>query len=149
MKFKYRKIPNLAHPANKWVSRPYLQVRLSYENSHKDVLALVDSGADSCLFHSSVADELGIVLRDGWVKEFGGIAAGANVQAYMHTIQMQIQGFEEKVEFEAAFADSDAIGGLLGGIGFFDNYKLTLEKYKGRFQVESRPLAQGGVANME
>lgn len=139
MKLKYRKIPDLISRSKKWISRPYLRVRLFYGSGHKDVLSLVDSGADYCLFHSSVADELGIDLRTGWPKEFGGIAAGEPVQAYVHAVQMQIEGFTERVEIEAAFADPDAIGGLLGQAGFFDNYKVTIERYKGRFQVESRP----------
>src|SRR3970040_1155120 len=113
MKFKYRKIPDLGHPSKKWVSRPYLTVSLCHGTSHKDVLCLIDSGADYCLFHSSIADELGIDMRAGWEKKFGGISAGEPVQAYMHTISMQIQGFAEMFQFEAGFADSDAIGGLL------------------------------------
>lgn len=107
------------------------------------MLALVDSGADYCLFHSSVADELGIDLKRGWVKDFAGIAAGQIVQAYMHTIQLEVQGCDKRFEIEAGFADSDAIGGLLGGIGFFDNFKITLEKYKGRFQIEPRSQPHG------
>ena len=59
----------------------------------------------------------------------------------MHTISMQVQGLAETFQFEAAFADSDAIGGLLGQSGFFDCYKVTLEGYKGRFQVDQRPDA--------
>lgn len=141
MKFKYRKIPNLSHPGRQWFNRPYLKVRLFNGENYKDVLALVDSGADSCLFHSSIADELGIDVRSGLRTEFGGIAAGQIVEAFIHTVEMQVEGFAEKVRLEVAFADSDAIGGLLGGIGFFDNYKVTLEKYKGRFQVETRPMA--------
>jgi len=31
----------------------------------------------------------------------------------------------------------------LGGIGFFDNYKVTLEKYKSRFQVDQYEGDQG------
>lgn len=143
MKFKYRKIPDLSHPSRKWVSRPYLIVRLFSRSRQKDVLSLVDSGADYCLFHSSIADELGITMRDGWVKEFGGISAGEPVQAYMHRISMQLQGFSEIFELEAGFADSDAIGGLLGQVGFFDCYKVTLEGYKGRFQIDHRPDATG------
>lgn len=142
MKFRFKKIPDQEHPARKWVSRPYLLVTLFHGTEKRRVLALVDSGADYCLFHSSVAAELGIDLKSGWVKDFGGIAAGQDVQAYMHTIQIEIQGFAERVEIEAGFADSDAIGGLLGGVGFLDNYKVTLEKYKGRFRVESRPVRE-------
>lgn len=142
MKFKYKKIPDLEHPSRKWVSRPYLHVTLFYGANKRRVLSLVDSGADYCLFHASVAAELGIDLKSGWLKDFGGIAAGQAVQAYMHTIRIEIQGFAERVEIEAGFADSDAIGGLLGGVGFLDNYKVTLEKYKGRFQIESRPVRE-------
>jgi hypothetical protein len=138
MKFKYKKIPDLEHPSRRWVSRPYLLVNLFHGTNKRQVLSLVDSGADYCLFHSSIADELGIDLKSGWIKDFGGIAAGYSVQAYMHTIQIEIQGVGERVEIEVGFADSDAIGGLLGGVGFFDNYKVTLEKYKARFQVEPR-----------
>jgi hypothetical protein len=140
MKFRYKKIPDLEHPSRKWVSRPYLLVTLFYGANNRRVLSLVDSGADYCLFHSSVADELGIDVKNGWIKEFGGIAAGHSVQAYMHTIEIEIQGFGERVEIEAGFVDSDAIGGLLGGVGFLDNYKVTLEKYKGRFQIDARPV---------
>ena len=143
MKFRYKKIPALSHPSRKWVSRPYLTVRLFYGFHQKDVLSLVDSGADYSLFHSSIADELGIDMRTGWQKEFGGIAAGEPVQAYMHTIGMQIRGFAETFQVEAGFADSDAIGGLLEQTGFFDCYKITLEGYKGRFQVDHRPQPMG------
>jgi|SRR5882724_10652983 len=142
MKFKYKKIPDLEHPSRKWVSRPYLLVTLIHGTNKRPVLSLVDSGADYCLFHSSLANELGIDLKSGWTKDFGGIAAGQSVQAYMHTIQIEVHGFGERIEIEAGFADSDAIGGLLGGVGFLDNYKVTLEKYKGRFQIESRPVRE-------
>ena len=142
MKFKYRKIPNVTHPGKGWFNRPYLKVRLFNGAKHQDVLALVDSGADACLFHSSIADELGIDTRSSLRTDFGGIAAGEVVEAYVHNVEVQVEGFAERVTIEVCFADSDAIGGLLGGIGFFDNYKVTLEKYKGRFQVETRPTVR-------
>src|SRR6266478_9261573 len=80
MKSKYKKIPDLAHPSKNWVSRPYLLVTLYYGTNKRPVLSLVDSGADYCLFHSSVASELGIELKGGWLKEFGGIATGEPVK---------------------------------------------------------------------
>lgn len=76
MKFRYRKIPNQSHPGRDWFNRPYLKVRLFNAENYKDVLALVDSGADSCLFHSSISDELGIDSRSGLRTEFGGIPQG-------------------------------------------------------------------------
>ena len=147
MKFKYRKIPSNSYPGQPWLTRPYLKIRLFSGANYKDVLALVDSGADSCLFHASIANELGVNMRAGLRAEFGGIVAGHIVEAFIHRVDLQVEGFAERIGLDVAFAESDAIGGLLGGLGFLDNYRVILEKYRGRFQVESRPL--GDVADVE
>ena len=102
MKYKYRKIPDDSDPSKRWIARPILQVRLYYGTKHQDIRCLVDSGADDCLFHSSVGEVLGIDVQAGRVKRFAGIAAGQFVDAYMHTIQMQIQGFSEKIDQKRA-----------------------------------------------
>ena len=96
MKFKYKKIPDMEHPSRKWVARPYLLVTLFHGPNKRPVLSLIDCGADYCLFHSSVAEELGINLKSGWLKEFGGIAEGHPIQAYMHTIQIENSGIQGK-----------------------------------------------------
>ena len=98
----------------------------------------MDSDADDCLFHTSVGERLGIYVQVGRLKRFAGIAAGHFVDAYIHAVQMQIQGFSEKIDLEAGFTDSEWVYGLLGQSGFFANYRVTFERYRGRFEVTSR-----------
>jgi hypothetical protein len=138
MKFKYRKTPDDTDPSKRWIARPILQVRLYYGLKHQDIRCLVDSGADDCLFHTSVGERLGIDVQAGRLKRFAGIAAGQFVDAYMHTIQTQIQGLSEKIDLEAGFTDSEWVYGILGQSGFFQNYRVTFERFRGRFEVTSR-----------
>jgi Aspartyl protease len=138
MKYKYRKIPDDTDPSKRWTARPILQVRLYYGPNRQDIRCLVDSGADDCLFHTSVGDRLGIDVQAGRLKRFAGIAAGHFVEAYMHALQMQIQGFSEKIDLEAGFTDSEWVYGILGQSGFFANYRVTFERFRGRFEVTSR-----------
>jgi len=85
-----------------------------------------------------VGQVLGIDLQAGRLKRFAGISAGNFVDAYMHKIQMQIQGFSEMIDLEAAFTDSEWVSGILGQSGFFANYRVTFERFRGRFEVTSR-----------
>lgn len=138
MKYKYRKIPDDTDPSKRWIARPILQVRLYDSLKHQDIRCLVDSGADDCLFHQSVGELLGIDVQTGRLKRFAGIAAGHLVDAYMHPVQMQIQGFSEKIDLEVGFTDSEWVSGILGQSGFFDNYRVTFERFRSRFEVTSR-----------
>ena len=108
-------------------------------DKRQSIISLVDSGADACLFHSSIADRLGIDVRSVKPTEFDGIAEGISVQVYFHPVHLQIQGFTEKVEISAGFTDSNSVYGLLGQAGFFENYQVIFERYKGRFEIASRP----------
>lgn len=85
-----------------------------------------------------MSEVLGIDVQAGRLKRFVGIAAGHFVEAYMHGLQMQIQGFSEKIDLEVGFTDSDWVSGILGQSGFFDNYRVTFERFRGRFEVTSR-----------
>ena len=51
---------------------------------------------------------------------------GQSVIGHIHTIEFQIQGFSEWVEFEAGFIETELPYQLLGQSGFFDNYGSAL-----------------------
>lgn len=136
--FDYRKIPNHQLPKKRWIKRPMLQVTLSNGGRRQHVVCLVDSGADECLFHCSIGQRLGIVdFKSGIYRKFDGIAE--SVEAYMHPIRLQIQDFPESVEIYAGFTDSDGVWALLGQSGFFSNYKVSFERWRGRMEISSRP----------
>ncbi len=136
MKFRYRKVPDNTDPRG-YSMLPLLQVRLFHGSRYTDVMCLIDSGAKDCMFHSSVADVLGIDIGTGREKGYYGIAAHQEVTGYLHTIQLQVQGFSELIEIEAAFTYENQAS-LLGQVGFFDNYQVIFERYRGRFEIKSR-----------
>lgn len=135
MKFKYKKTPDNSYPSG-YISLPILPVRLFNSGNHTDVRCLLDSGSDHSMFHSSVADVLGIDLAKGERRTYYGIANQAAV-GFLHPIQLQIQGFSEAVDIKAAFTEDSDIP-LIGQIGFFDYYQVIFERYRGRFEVKSR-----------
>src|SRR6266545_4034748 len=138
--FDYRKIPNLTIPRKRWIKRPMLQVTLFVGPKHQQIVCLVDSGADECLFHSSIGKSLGIDLEKGRRVTFAGISG--TLDAYMHTIELQVQDFPDRVRVEAGFTDSDAVYAILGQAGFFENHEICFERYRWRIVVSARESAR-------
>jgi hypothetical protein len=139
MEFNYRKEPDRTKPKKLWIKRPKVQVRLFNGAQHTDLICLVDSGADDCMFHSSVATLLGFDLKSGSLKQFGGIKEGATVDSYLHAIELQIYGFTERISVVAAFSEELGAGGLLGQSGFFENYRVDFEGYRGVMTITPKP----------
>lgn len=135
MKFRYKRLPDNVDPKG-YSTHPLIQVRLSYGHKALNLRALIDSGAADCLFHKSVGLALGIDVESGAPKTYTGIAS-QSVTGHVHPLKLQVQGFSEWIHVEAGFIDSDVIP-LLGQSGFFDNYQILFERYRGRFEVNSR-----------
>jgi predicted aspartyl protease len=137
MKFKYRYVRD-KYSATKLARMPFLPVRLAYRAKSTTVVGLIDTGASDCLFDCDVAEDLGINLKDtDREKEYFGIG-NQSVIGYVHEIQFQIQGFSEWIEMDAGFLETRLPYPLLGQSGFFDNYEVTLKRYRGRFEIKSR-----------
>ena len=114
-----------------------LQVALFNGTKRQQIVCLVDSGADQCLFHASIARSLGIDVESGRHKEFDGIAD--SIEAYMHPIEIQIQDFAERVKVVAGFTESDGVHAILGQAGFFENFRICFERYRWKIEVTNRP----------
>ena len=135
--FDYRKIPNHAIPRRRWIKRPMLQVTLFNGTQRKQVVCLVDSGADECLFHASIGRRLGIDIESGRYKRFDGIAG--SLEAYLHVIEIQIQDLPERVQIEAGFTESDGVDAILVQAGFFENFRICFDRYRLKIEIGSRP----------
>lgn len=134
MKFDYLKQPNYLNPDKPWVSRPYIPVRLFYNDKHFDVYGLVDSGADASLFHFSIGRELGICIEKGKRQRYFGISE-ESIEVFFHRIRLQIIGSSEIIELEVGFTDSKGVGAILDQSGFFDNYHIKFERDKERIEI--------------
>ena len=135
-KFDYRKVPDLSIPRRRWIKRPMLQVTLFGGTRRKQVICLVDSGADVSLFHASIGRNLGIEIESGTYKEFEGIAG--SLEAYMHDVELQIQDFSERVQIVAGFTESEGVDAILGQTGFFENYRICFDRRRGKMEISSR-----------
>ncbi len=142
MKFKYRYLRDSSGSGRDYIRLPLLQVQLGSGANRTDVVGLVDTGATDCLFDRDVAEDLGIELVDSDVKrEYFGVG-GQSVIGHIHLIRFQIQGFSEWIEIEVAFIDAKLPYQLLGQSGFFDNYEISFQRYRGRFEIKSRSFLQ-------
>lgn len=139
MKFKYTKFPTIGKPSRKWISRPMLPIRLFNGANSADTYGLLDSGADASLFHSSLAELLGIEWKTGRHDVFSGVAADATLDVYFHTVGLQVLGFEAVLSLEVGFTDSSGVSALIGQAGFFDSYQVRFERFKNQFEIAEPP----------
>lgn len=135
MRFRYTDIQNHQDPGNPF-HRPYLIVRLQNGNRHRDVIALVDSGADVCLFHSDIGRMLGIEIERAPELAFQGVS-GVREVAYIHRVDLVVRGLSS-ITLDVGFTNSMAVGtGLLGQRGFFEQFRIGFQLERRSFEVMS------------
>jgi hypothetical protein len=97
---------------------------------------LVDSGATETLLPRRIGERLGIEIESGERVEFEGVGGAAI--GYRHKVVLRLAGERNEHEIECAFTPSLGMEALLGERGFFENYKVTFEKYKNVFSVTEK-----------
>ena len=133
MRFRYTDIRNHQDPQRPF-QRPYLIVRLINCDRRKDVISLVDSGADISLFHSDIGRMIGIEIEAAPELAFQGIS-GAREVAYLHRLDLVVRGLDA-VTLDVGFTNSMAVGtGLLGQRGFFEQFQINFELSQKSFDI--------------
>ena len=133
MRFRYTDIQNHQDPLRPF-RRPYLIVRLINGDRHKDVISLVDSGADVCLFHSDIGRMLGIEIEAAPRLAFQGVS-GAKELADLHRVDLVVRGLNA-MTLDVGFTNSIAAGtGLLGQRGFFEQFQINFQLSQKFFEV--------------
>lgn len=128
MKFKYKKIAS-------GLIRPIIPVTLHYKGKSLRYEALVDSGADMCMFPAQIGEIIGIDIKKGEKGDLGGVV-GKTVDAYYHEIDIEIGG--NKIHVKVGFTEESRFDhGFLGQIGVFNSYTVHFFYRKG--VVELRP----------
>jgi len=101
---------------------------------HKDVISLVDSGADLCLFHTDIGKMLGIEIEAAPELAFQGVS-GVREVAYLHRVDLVVRGLSS-ITLEVGFTNSLAVGtGLLGQRGFFEQFQIGFQLNQRFFEV--------------
>ncbi len=135
MKFRYLKLritPQPAFPERKQLIRPIIPVTLKYGGNSRRVEALIDSGADMCLFDKSIGEALGINIESGIRQVSSGIEAG-EVETYYHDIKIEIGGwsYDARAGFLVPADPNRRLGyGILGHNPIFEKHKITFNLSK-------------------
>jgi hypothetical protein len=112
--------------------RPLVKIKLQNIDPKKgeklEYLALIDSGADLCVFHADIAPLLGISLTNIKPHKMSGVS-GKSFNTYLQVIKIGIKDyyFEVPVYFSKEISKNGY--GFLGQQGFFDYFKQIRFEY--------------------
>lgn len=140
MKFSYSKFPsspNPAFPERKFIKRPVIPVEVKYNGNSIKYLALIDSGADFCIFHAQIGEAVGIDIKKGKMLEFYGIV-GDKKEAFFHNISISVGGIEKECYcgFSYEFDETKMPYGVLGQKGFFNLFKVLMDYEKEQIEIK-------------
>jgi hypothetical protein len=85
--------------------------------------AIVDSGADVCVFDASIAKRLGIKLEESGADEMAVL--GRRGPGYPQELKIIVGS--HSFQTTVLFFEDLPLAGLLGRKGFFDNFTITFD----------------------
>ena len=97
------------------------------------LLALVDSGADDCLFPLEVAHFLKLPLKRDVVHRYGGIGSGS-IMATFGTVKLEVG--KRTIPLYAGFSEAPSVVPILGQNGFFTEFEITFNRPKEIIQLK-------------
>ena len=144
MKFKYFKFPlnSKSELFGSSILKPIIPVEITRGSKTISYAALIDSGADFCLFDSGIAGLLGIDIRSGKVERFGGIQAVSPATAFIHELIITIGGWKYKVPVGFSYDIAPHGYGVLGQKGFFDIFVVKFDLAKEEIELKTRSPAE-------
>src|SRR5438477_8659123 len=123
--FKYQTIGSSTLP------RPFIPITLRFHNRSLKIKALVDSGADFCMFDGQLLQLLAPNLDLNTLEKItlGGI--GGSARGYVAHIEIGVDEtfFSTPAVFSFDFSP-DEFGGLAGQLGFFDTFIVQFDRAK-------------------
>jgi hypothetical protein len=138
MKYRYTSV----NPGGDGIPRkiPLIKVKLEHQLQSISVLAMVDSGADICVFNSGYAQALGIDLEQCEQALISG-AEGGVTSCYKTTLTLEPEGLAG-LTIPVLFIDSSGVDGLLGQEGFFDQHLVSFNRSANTFEIQAVPTRE-------
>jgi len=97
------------------------------------LLALVDSGADDCLFPLEVARFLKLPLKRDAIHRYGGIGSGT-ITAMFGTVTLEVGKWG--IPLYAGFSESPSVVPILGQNGFVSEFEISFNRPKKVVQLK-------------
>jgi hypothetical protein len=134
MKFPYKRFARGAFPPT---IRPIITIKVSHNGQAIRQEALVDSGADICLFDAEIGELLGIPITSGREARLVGATSETAQPYYLHPVTINVGGWDHAIEagfvpnFKPAF-------GIVGQVGFFSLFVVKFDYQKEEVEIRRK-----------
>lgn len=140
MKFPYHKV-SLPEPSKyfgKSILKPILPVMIVTNSRELRYAALIDSGADFCIFDAQIGEYLGLDVRAGDKEIFGGIEGGnaAAAVAFLHRVTINVGGFDYPTTVGFSYDIATHGYGILGQKGFFEIFVVKFDFFREEIELK-------------
>ena len=140
MKFPYSKFsfPHKSRILGSSILKPIIPVKIIVKDKTIRYSALVDSGADFCIFDAEIGEALGLDIKSGEKEIFGGIQGRGGAEAFFHEVKINIGGWEYKTVAGFSYDIAKYGFGVLGQKGFFDIFVVRFDLLKEEIELKER-----------
>lgn len=140
MKFRYFKFP-LSEKSDFFghsILKPIIPIGLTVGGAPFDYSALIDSGADFCIFDSEIAEALKLGVKNGKRISFSGVQEAGGAEAYLHETTILIGGVKYKIPIGFSYDIAKDGYGILGQKGFFDLFCVKFDYQKEEIELKQK-----------
>lgn len=140
MKFRYHKLlldhrsPLFGHS----ILKPIIPIKILVGGKELEYAALIDSGADFCIFDAEIGEYLGLKVKEGVKINFGGIQDRGGAVAFSHEVNLNIGGWNYKAVVGFSYDIAGHGFGILGQKGFFDTFRIIFDYEKEEVELKER-----------
>jgi hypothetical protein len=140
MKFDYFKLllPQRSDFFGSTILKSIIPIKISSKNQSLRYGALIDSGADFCIFDAEIGKYLGLDIYAGKKEIFGGIQDKGGAEAFLHEVIINIGGWDYKTIVGFSYDIAKHGFGILGQKGFFDIFVVKFDLIKEEIELKER-----------
>ena len=140
MKFRYFKFPlgTRSKFFGSSILKPIIPIEIIYGNKAINYTALIDSGADFCIFDAEIGEYLGIDVRSGIREDFGGIQEKGGAQSFLHEIILVIGGLRYRTMVGFSYDIAKHGFAILGQRGFFELFSVKFDFTKEEIELKEQ-----------
>jgi len=140
MKFRYCKLPLPQQSTFFGVSilKPIINIKVAAGKEELQYAALIDSGADFCIFDAEIGEYLGLDIKSGYKEDFGGIQEKGGAEAFLHEVILNIGGWDYKTIIGFSYDIAKHGFGILGQKGFFEHFIVKFDLLKEGIELKPR-----------
>jgi hypothetical protein len=140
MKFKYFKFPisKRSDFFGHSLLKPIIPIKISAGTSTLRYMALIDSGADFCIFDAEIGEALGLNVRSGLKENFGGIQERGSSLVFIHNVIINVGGWDHTIKAGFSYDIAKWGYGILGQKGFFDIFIVVFDLLKEEIELKER-----------